>query len=352
MFLFLQIFGICTDLRPEVRDGAIQTLFSMTELHGGTLSLETQDRCIWKVTFPRLDSLSGDIRRHSSEEEGVSPSDHAGDASKSLALQSVGSIFRDFLASKTLHSKSLKEGVLDVFRFDFIDAHYNDLQYHPLLHHLNILHVELCVPHDILTAIDIVLDALCSTSSLPPSTTTTSVASTTSQTDHTTSSPSVTSTSDESRTTPLTTIVPPSPASSPPLIFGIATTTVVFTALVVGAEFTNRGGNGMLSRLLDVEFEDTTHRQCRDLPNVPGSTPPPSSPPSEPSSYTTAIVSTSVPLHVINILHPVDILGPYAFVLTPATAITDSSDGPQYPTSPAPPTPIATPSATYVPLAG
>ncbi|KAK0468574.1 hypothetical protein IW261DRAFT_1518270 [Armillaria novae-zelandiae] len=90
MFLLLEVLGLCTDPRPEVRDGAIQTLFRTMQLYGGTLSLETWDQCIWKVTFPLLDSLSEELRRHSSEEEGVSPSDQAWDASKILALQSIG----------------------------------------------------------------------------------------------------------------------------------------------------------------------------------------------------------------------------------------------------------------------
>ncbi|KAK0441196.1 uncharacterized protein EV420DRAFT_1650111 [Desarmillaria tabescens] len=109
MFLLLEVLGLCTDPRPEVRDGAIQTLFRTMQLYGGTLSLETWDQCIWKVTFPLLDSLSEELRRHSSEEEGVSSSDQAWDASKILALQSIGSIFHDFLASKILHLESLKE---------------------------------------------------------------------------------------------------------------------------------------------------------------------------------------------------------------------------------------------------
>ncbi len=109
MFLLLEVLGLCTDPRPEVRDGAIQTLFRTMQLYGGTLSLETWDQCILKVTFPLLDSLSEELRRHSAEEEGVSSSDQAWDASKILALQSIGSIFHDFLASKILHLGSLKD---------------------------------------------------------------------------------------------------------------------------------------------------------------------------------------------------------------------------------------------------
>ncbi|KAF7333497.1 Protein MON2 [Mycena venus] len=63
MFLLLEVLGLCTDARPEVRDGAIQTLFRTMQLYGGTLSQDTWDQCIWKVTFPLLDSLTTEIRR-------------------------------------------------------------------------------------------------------------------------------------------------------------------------------------------------------------------------------------------------------------------------------------------------
>ncbi|KAF8198192.1 hypothetical protein K438DRAFT_1584199 [Mycena galopus ATCC 62051] len=62
MFLLLEVLSLCTDARPEVRDGAIQTLFRTMQLYGATLSQATWDQCIWKVTFPLLDSLTADIR--------------------------------------------------------------------------------------------------------------------------------------------------------------------------------------------------------------------------------------------------------------------------------------------------
>ncbi|KAJ7911535.1 hypothetical protein B0H13DRAFT_2009133, partial [Mycena leptocephala] len=116
MFLLLEVLGLCTDARPEVRDGAIQTLFRTMQLYGATLSQDTWDQCIWKVTFPLLDSLSTEIRRFA----GTSPSrtpdvsmttatvppEQAWDESKTLALQSIGSIFHDFLSSKIIHLES------------------------------------------------------------------------------------------------------------------------------------------------------------------------------------------------------------------------------------------------------
>jgi hypothetical protein len=50
MHLLLEILGLCADARPEVRMGAIQTLFRTLQLYGATLSLETWDECVWKVT--------------------------------------------------------------------------------------------------------------------------------------------------------------------------------------------------------------------------------------------------------------------------------------------------------------
>ena len=115
MFLLLEVLGLCTDARPEVRVGAIQTLFRTLQLYGATLSLETWNECIWKVTFPLLDSITASIRRSSpvdavAAEEGAVPAgaapDLQWDESKILALQSIGSIFQDFLPSKIMRLES------------------------------------------------------------------------------------------------------------------------------------------------------------------------------------------------------------------------------------------------------
>ncbi|RDX44494.1 hypothetical protein OH76DRAFT_1540422 [Lentinus brumalis] len=112
MFLLLEVLGLCTDARPEVRVGAIQTLFRTLQLYGATLSLETWDECIWKVTFPLLDSITASIRRSSSMESGdeagsaTPAADLQWDESKILALQSIGSIFHDFLTTKIMRLDS------------------------------------------------------------------------------------------------------------------------------------------------------------------------------------------------------------------------------------------------------
>ena len=110
MFLLLEVLGLCTDARPEVRVGAIQTLFRAMQLYGATLSLDTWNDCMWKITFPLLDAISVETRRVPPESAGPSlaqPSgptpDQAWDESKSLALQSIGSIIKEFVVSKIMH---------------------------------------------------------------------------------------------------------------------------------------------------------------------------------------------------------------------------------------------------------
>ncbi|KAF7329520.1 Protein MON2 [Mycena kentingensis (nom. inval.)] len=119
MFLLLEVLGLCTDARPEVRDGAIQTLFRTMQLYGATLSQETWDDCLWKVAFPLLEELTREIRRlaytappryETSLASTTAPAplgaavppEQAWDDSKTLALQSIGSLFHDFLASKII----------------------------------------------------------------------------------------------------------------------------------------------------------------------------------------------------------------------------------------------------------
>jgi hypothetical protein len=102
MFLLLEVLGLCTDARAEVRDGAIQTLFRTMQLYGATLSMETWEQCIWKVTFPLLDSLTSEIRHLQPSLGSEQSAEKAWDESKILALYSVGSIFTDFLVDKIM----------------------------------------------------------------------------------------------------------------------------------------------------------------------------------------------------------------------------------------------------------
>ncbi|KZT66278.1 hypothetical protein DAEQUDRAFT_470892 [Daedalea quercina L-15889] len=106
MFLLVEVLGLCTDARPEVRVGAIQTLFRTLQLYGTTLSLETWDECIWKITFPLLDAITvaaqQAIADADDEDSTVDPADLQWDESKILALQSIGSIFHEFLLTKIM----------------------------------------------------------------------------------------------------------------------------------------------------------------------------------------------------------------------------------------------------------
>ena len=105
--------------------GAIQTLFRTLQLYGATLSLETWDECVWKVTFPLLDTLSPYVRQNSltppptPEPESITADststktttvpDSSWDESKVVALQSIGAILNDFLISKIIHLPSFAE---------------------------------------------------------------------------------------------------------------------------------------------------------------------------------------------------------------------------------------------------
>jgi hypothetical protein len=124
MHLLLEILDLCADARPEVRMGAIQTLFRTLQLYGATLSLETWDECVWKVTFPLLDTLSPYVRQNSltppstpepkSVVTDTTPKvatlpDSSWDESKVVALQSIGSILNDFLVSKIIHLPSFAD---------------------------------------------------------------------------------------------------------------------------------------------------------------------------------------------------------------------------------------------------
>ena len=114
MFLLLELLGLCTDARHEVRVGAIQTLFRSLQLYGATLSLETWDECIWKVIFPLLDSITVSVRQAGASSPIVANITATGpgqswDESKTLALQSLSSIFSDFLTLKILRLSSFTD---------------------------------------------------------------------------------------------------------------------------------------------------------------------------------------------------------------------------------------------------
>lgn len=129
MFLLEELLGLCTDSRPEVRVGAIQTLFRTLQLYGATLSLETWDECIWKITFPLLELLTKAVRQISPPQPHPDSPDfevaEAWDDSKSLAFSSIGSLFSDFLVSKIVHLDSFTNA-WDTFLGHICDSWISD----------------------------------------------------------------------------------------------------------------------------------------------------------------------------------------------------------------------------------
>lgn len=117
MLLLLQLSHTCIDWRPEVRNGANQTLFRTITMNGHVLGPYLWNACIWEVLFPLLDSIkmssiratkisnskisslnvndrdsSGFMLHHSRD-----TADKQWDETKVLVLTGISSIFQDFL---------------------------------------------------------------------------------------------------------------------------------------------------------------------------------------------------------------------------------------------------------------
>lgn len=117
MLLLLQLSHTCIDWRPEVRNGANQTLFRTITMNGHILGPYLWNACIWQVLFPLLDSIKMSSIRASkiSHSKVSSPNNNDRDSSgfmlhhsrdtadkqwdetKVLILTGVSSIFQDFL---------------------------------------------------------------------------------------------------------------------------------------------------------------------------------------------------------------------------------------------------------------
>ena len=98
-------------------------VYIRTLQNGAALSLDTWGECVWKVTFPFLDTLSPPHVRRNALTPPSSPdtatntddvdtlasdssSSSSWDESKVVALQSIGAIMSDFLMSKIIHLPS------------------------------------------------------------------------------------------------------------------------------------------------------------------------------------------------------------------------------------------------------
>ncbi|KAI8613010.1 hypothetical protein BC830DRAFT_514901 [Chytriomyces sp. MP71] len=57
MHLLAHLSQLCSDLRPEVRNSANQTIFKTIAINGKRLTLEAWDECIWNILFPLLERV-------------------------------------------------------------------------------------------------------------------------------------------------------------------------------------------------------------------------------------------------------------------------------------------------------
>ncbi|KAG9095186.1 hypothetical protein FS749_010913 [Ceratobasidium sp. UAMH 11750] len=118
MFLLLELLGLCSDSRPEVRNGSIQTLFRTLQFYGATLSAETWNECMWKIVFPLIATLTTAVEQSlamMSPEAFPGAMNTASTAknwfeTKTLAFQSVAAVLNDFLVSKIMHLEDYDRG--------------------------------------------------------------------------------------------------------------------------------------------------------------------------------------------------------------------------------------------------
>ncbi|CUA76100.1 Protein MON2 homolog [Rhizoctonia solani] len=118
MFLLLELLGLCSDSRPEVRNGSIQTLFRTLQFYGATLSAETWNECMWKIVFPLMSALTAAVEQALamlSPEIPLAtnysvPASKTWYETKTLAFQSIASILNDFLVTKIMHLEDYDRG--------------------------------------------------------------------------------------------------------------------------------------------------------------------------------------------------------------------------------------------------
>ena len=57
MLLLFKISTLCSDVRPEVRNGAIQTLLRTIQINAAGLGMRAWRQCVWKILLPLLDNI-------------------------------------------------------------------------------------------------------------------------------------------------------------------------------------------------------------------------------------------------------------------------------------------------------
>ncbi|KAI8578525.1 hypothetical protein K450DRAFT_272753 [Umbelopsis ramanniana AG] len=122
MLLLFQLSKVCIDSRPEVRNGANQTLFRTIGMNGDLLNIYTWHACVWEILFPLLNDVklaAIDARNIEENQAAAGPSDtdresvgfmmhHSRntaekqwDETKVLVLLGTSGIFHDFLDKLT-----------------------------------------------------------------------------------------------------------------------------------------------------------------------------------------------------------------------------------------------------------
>ncbi|KAG0005765.1 hypothetical protein BGZ65_010239, partial [Modicella reniformis] len=57
MLLLYKLSTLCSDVRPEVRNGAIQTLLRTVQINAARLNMRSWRQCVWKILLPLLDEI-------------------------------------------------------------------------------------------------------------------------------------------------------------------------------------------------------------------------------------------------------------------------------------------------------
>ncbi|KAF8974912.1 hypothetical protein BGZ46_009596 [Entomortierella lignicola] len=58
MLLLYKISTLCSDVRPEVRNGAIQTLLRTIQINAASLDMKSWRQCVWKILLPLMDDIA------------------------------------------------------------------------------------------------------------------------------------------------------------------------------------------------------------------------------------------------------------------------------------------------------
>lgn len=132
MVILQQLLSICYDMRPEVRNGAVQTIFRTLDMNGNSLTIATWHRCVWDILFPLIEVCSNKIAQQqeqariareeeSKEHEDSSIADTPSgrilqnstprqwDDTQAIVLSGVASTFKNFLSDKLVDLDDIEE---------------------------------------------------------------------------------------------------------------------------------------------------------------------------------------------------------------------------------------------------